>query len=52
MLLNTCFSPVRSPAKDGRRAKGQSKDQKCERKANVDNLVLRSGVKTVKRHGN
>lgn len=49
MLLNTCFSPFRSPAKDGKRAKGQSEDQKCERKGNVDNLVLRSGVKTVKR---
>lgn len=49
ILLNTRFSPVRSPAKDGKRAKGQSEDQKCERKANVDNLVLRSGVKTVKR---
>jgi hypothetical protein len=49
VLLSTCLSAVRSPANDGKGAEGQNEDQKSERKANVDNLVLRSGVKTVKR---
>lgn len=48
-LLNTRFSAVRSPAKDGKRAEEQNEGQKCERKPSGDNLVLRSGVKAVNR---